>query len=194
MTDLDLQHDVVDALESSAEIESSRVGVSVEKGIVTLAGHVSSLREKNIAERIARTVEGVHVVANDLLVVIEPELSRDDTALATAALDILAAHPLVPHEAIDIAVSNGWLTVGGVVEWEWQRREAEDALRGLIGLRGMTSRLDVRYHTSKSVDEHRVRTRAFEIFQKRNGGPGDAESDWYQAEAELQQEALELAT
>jgi hypothetical protein len=58
----------------------------------------------------------------------------------------------------------------------------------------MTSRLDARHHTSKSVDEHRVRTRAFEIFQKRNGGPGDAEIDWYQAEAELQQEALELAT
>jgi osmotically-inducible protein OsmY len=188
MTDLDIQHDVVDALESSAEIESSRVGVSVVKGVVTLAGHVSSLREKENAERIARTVEGVHAIANDLQVVVEPELSHDDAALAAAALDILAAHPLVPRDGIDIGVSNGWLTLGGNVEWEWQRREAEDALRGLIGLRGMTSRLDVRR------EEHRVRRRAYEIFQKRNGGPGDAESDWYQAEAELQQEALELAT
>lgn len=188
MTDLDIQHDVIDALESSAEIESSRIGVSVVTGVVTLAGHVSSLREKEIAERIARTVSGVHAIANDLQVVVEPELARDDTALAAAALDILAAHPLVPRDAIDIGVSNGWLTVGGNVEWDWQRCEAEDALRGLIGLRGMTSRLDVRRH------EDRVRTRAYEIFEKRNGGHGDAESDWYQAEAELQKEALELAT
>ena len=37
------------------------------------------------------------------------------------------------------------------------------------------------------VTEDRIRTRAFEIYQQRNGngGQGDAASDWLQAEREL---------
>jgi hypothetical protein len=160
---------------------------------------VASLVEKQTAEAIARTARGARAVANDLQVVVAPELCRDDTALAEAALEILAAHPLVPRDAIDIGVSNGWLTVGGTVDSEVQRHEAEDALRGLIGLRGMTSRLDVHRHlrpapAPQSAGEDRIRVRAYELYQKRNGGPGDADDDWYRAEAELQREALELAT
>lgn len=33
--------------------------------------------------------------------------------------------------------------------------------------------------------EEQIRARAFEIFQRRNGGPGDARADWLQAEREL---------
>lgn len=109
-------------------------------------GHVGSLAEKERAEQIACRVEGVRAIANDLEVVVEPQLSHDDSALVAAAADILAGHPLVPRDRIDISVSNGWLTVSGEVEWEWQRGEAEDALRTMIGLRGLTSRIVARPH------------------------------------------------
>jgi hypothetical protein len=36
--------------------------------------------------------------------------------------------------------------------------------------------------------EEQIRARAFEIFQRRNGGPGDAHADWLQAERELTEE------
>jgi len=36
--------------------------------------------------------------------------------------------------------------------------------------------------------EEQVRARAFEIYLRRNGGPGDAQSDWLQAERELAEE------
>lgn len=31
----------------------------------------------------------------------------------------------------------------------------------------------------------RIRARAYELYEKRGGAPGDPESDWYQAEAEI---------
>ncbi|MBP7746622.1 MAG: DUF2934 domain-containing protein [Phycisphaerae bacterium] len=42
--------------------------------------------------------------------------------------------------------------------------------------------------TKPMPSEEQIRARAFEIFKRRNGGPGDAHSDWLQAERELQEE------
>lgn len=39
--------------------------------------------------------------------------------------------------------------------------------------------------TQPPMNDQRIRVRAYELFEKRNGGAGDAESDWYKAEAEL---------
>ncbi len=39
--------------------------------------------------------------------------------------------------------------------------------------------------THIEITPERIRVRAYEIFQARNGGPGDADSDWAQAEREL---------
>jgi len=36
--------------------------------------------------------------------------------------------------------------------------------------------------------EEQIRARAYQIFLRRNDGPGDARSDWVQAERELRQE------
>jgi hypothetical protein len=39
--------------------------------------------------------------------------------------------------------------------------------------------------TQSVVDADRIRIRAYELYEKRSGGSGDAESDWYRAEDEL---------
>jgi len=45
----------------------------------------------------------------------------------------------------------------------------------------------------QDIGEDRIRVRAYEFYQKRNGKAGDAESDWYRAEAELKGDAAEPA-
>lgn len=132
---------MIEQLEADPEIEASRIGVMADNGAVTLAGHVASLAEKEKAEERVRRVEGVQAVANDLKVVVSAQYCCDDSSLAAAAVDILARHPLVPSERINISLSDGWMTITGEVDWTWQRREAEDALRSMIGLRGFTSSL-----------------------------------------------------
>ena len=37
--------------------------------------------------------------------------------------------------------------------------------------------------------EEQIRRRAYELYQKRQGNPGDADGDWYRAEAELREDA-----
>jgi hypothetical protein len=53
-----------------------------------------------------------------------------------------------------------------------------------------TARKTVTKSAAKSVPtQEQIRERAFEIYLRRNGGPGDAHSDWVQAERELAEEA-----
>jgi hypothetical protein len=42
--------------------------------------------------------------------------------------------------------------------------------------------------TAAAPSEEQIRARAFQIYQRRNGGAGDAQSDWIQAERELRAE------
>jgi len=42
--------------------------------------------------------------------------------------------------------------------------------------------------TGSMPSEQQIRERAYEIFLRRNGGPGDAHADWAQAERELKEE------
>lgn len=54
-----------------------------------------------------------------------------------------------------------------------------------------SSATGVRKTGSKTVPlptEDQIRTRAYEIYLRRNGAPGDPAADWHQAERELRDE------
>ena len=55
-TDSDLQRDVLDELKWESSVNAAHIGISVNDGIVTLSGHVSSYWEKYVAERAAKRV------------------------------------------------------------------------------------------------------------------------------------------
>ena len=45
-----------------------------------------------------------------------------------------------------IKVQNGWITLSGEVEWNYQKSGAEDAVRKLSGVIGVTNLITVRPH------------------------------------------------
>jgi hypothetical protein len=44
--------------------------------------------------------------------------------------------------------------------------------------------------TRPDAVEERIRNRAYELYEKRNGEAGDAESDWYRAETEISETVI----
>jgi osmotically-inducible protein OsmY len=139
-----LQHDVLTELEWDPSIDAGKIGVSVESGVVTLNGHVSSYPEKSAAERIAKRVKGVDAIANDIEVKLDLEGQRDDTDIAKAALDALRWNVALPRDKVKVTVTNGGsVTLEGEVNWDYQRRVAFDAVRSLRGVRLVTNNIAV---------------------------------------------------
>jgi osmotically-inducible protein OsmY len=146
MTDRDLQQHVENALDWEPSIESSEIAVSAANGIVTLRGDVHSYAEKSAAERVALRVYGVKAVANDINVRLISRYERTDTEIAHAAVSAFRWNTTVPADKVHVTVGNGWITLTGMVNWQYQRSAAEQAVRDLTGVRGVTNNITLAPH------------------------------------------------
>lgn len=152
-----IQRDVLEELKWDARVQPNEVGVAVKDGVVTLTGWVDSYTKKWAAERAAHRVRGVVAVANDIEIRLPSAAERNDSDIAGAAQRALEWDALVPIEKIEITVSRGWVTLKGEVEWQYQKTEAERAVRRLSGVRGVTNLIVVRPRIQPSSEDLRRR-------------------------------------
>lgn len=151
MTDSELKVHVQSALDWEPSVDASDIGVSVGQSVVTLRGNVATYAEKMEAERVALHVYGVKAVANDLAVHIGNLFHRTDTEIAHAAVAALKWNTVVPNDKITVTVADGWLTLKGAVDWQYQRDAAFRTVRDLTGVKGVTNSMTVNTH-AKSID------------------------------------------
>lgn len=156
-TDEQIQRDVLEELKWDARVQPNEIGVSVTDGVVTVTGWVDSYTKKWVAERTAHRVRGVKAVANDIEVRLPSSVDRTDADVAQAATRALQWDAFVPIERLDVTVSRGWVTLQGEVEWQYQRRAAERAVRRLSGVRGVTNLIAVRPRIKPSPSDLRQR-------------------------------------
>jgi osmotically-inducible protein OsmY len=136
----DLRQDVIDEMTWDRSLDTPAIGVAVHDDAVTLTGHVRSYAEKRAAEKAARRVRGVVAIANELEVRLPSSLQRDDTDIATAAASAIKWTAPVPS-TVSATVEHGWVMLDGEVEWAYQRRSAENAVRDLAGVRGVSNQI-----------------------------------------------------
>jgi len=142
-SDSGIKDDVINELRWDLEITSpDAIAVGVADGAVTLAGHASNYAEKLAAARAAERVYGVRAVANDLKVQL-PGLPRDDSDIAQAIAHVLEWNVQVP-EGVQAQVREGWVTLSGEVDHDYQRREVERMVRQVRGVTGVTEVISVR--------------------------------------------------
>jgi osmotically-inducible protein OsmY len=135
-TDSQLQNDVMDELKWEPSITANEIGVSVADRVVTLTGTVPTYAEKKAAERAAQRVTGVRAVAEEIQIKPLGAHAKTDTEIAAAAARSLLAHVWVPTD-VQVTVEKGWVTLSGVVNWEYQKMAALDAVRFLAGVTGV---------------------------------------------------------
>ena len=148
-TDRQLQEDVLKALDFEPGVNASKIGVSVRNGVVTLQGFVRSYFEKTTAERVTRHVYGVLAIANDLAVTLDGVGPRTDTALAEAAINAISWDSAVPIRSVKATVSDGWITLSGTVDWQYQKMAAQKDAERLQGVKGVINLINI---TPRHVD------------------------------------------
>lgn len=136
-TDLEIQKDVMDELKWEPVLSASQIGVAVKNGVVMLSGDVNSYGKKYIAEKATWRVKGVKAVAEDLEVTLSTDDRLTDTEIATNVLNALKYQSLVPNDRLKVKVSDGWLTLEGHVDWNYQKESGLAAVRNLKGIKGI---------------------------------------------------------
>jgi osmotically-inducible protein OsmY len=139
-TDTRLRDSVLRQLEWDPEVDVSAIGVAAKDRAVTLTGYIDTYVGKLAAERAAKRVRGVRAVANDIEV--RPKLDRTDADIAADAVRSFELRSTVP-ENVQAVVHHGHVTLTGKAMWEFQRRDAEKAVRHIRGVRGVVNRVEL---------------------------------------------------
>jgi osmotically-inducible protein OsmY len=161
-TDTELQHAVMEELAWEPSVDAAEIGVSVESGIVTLNGIVKNLPQKWAAEKAAQRVAGVKAVTDEMVVKFPGEGEPSDTEIARAAVNALDWNASLPRGLVTIIVSHGWITLEGTVHFQYERVAAEYAVRGIIGVKGVTNLISVKPPQTSPADiKHKIE-QAFE--------------------------------
>ena len=139
-----LEDDVIARLEADPRItDSAEIAVAGDGGIVTLRGTVERFSQRLAAERDARGVDGVYEVLNHLKVNLLGADRREDDKIRGAALQNLIWDAEVPADSIDVKVQDGWVTLKGVVSFQFQSDAAYDDVATLYGVYGVTNEIKV---------------------------------------------------
>jgi len=167
-----LRDSVIRQLEADPAFDATMIGVTNSDGVVTLSGFVDTYAARLSAERAARRVYGVKAVANELEVRlaqerIDPDIARDAVHALQNRLDVPAG--------LQVTGRDGHISLGGSVEWKFQKDAAERAVRYLRGVRGVFNNIEVKprvapkdvqrriteaLHRHAAIDARRIRVEA----------------------------------
>jgi osmotically-inducible protein OsmY len=142
--DNQLQQAVLAELNWEPSLSADHIGVMANAGIITLNGHVTTFGEKHAAEAAAGRVKGVKAVAEEIEVRLPFDAKRDDDDIAAAVVDRLSWDTFVPRDAVKVLVENGWVTLTGEVAWRYQKQAAEQNIRRLLGVVGVSNQIGIK--------------------------------------------------
>jgi len=139
----DLVRAVIEELHADPRVDAERIIVSAHDHTIVLQGVVRSYSEKCHAQRIAREIRGVVDVKNDLEVRLTIGACRTDAGLERLTSEILQNHTALSDPLPQVTARDGWLTLDGIVTSDIQKRCAEESLRDVSGIRGITNNIAV---------------------------------------------------
>ena len=156
--DKTLQTEVLAELDWEPAVNAAHIGVSAQAGVVTLTGHVENYAEKSAAEAAAWRVKGVKGIAEEIAVRLPNSTKRNDEEIVAAVINRLSWDVSIPKDSVSVRVEKGWVTLTGQVEWHYQKETAEQEVRGLYGVVGVSNQITLRSSINTTDLSDSIRT------------------------------------
>lgn len=136
----ELEKAVKDRLTWDDRIDESQIEVSVNEGIVTLKGCVSTYPEKVLAEIEAQMVPEIKSVINDIEVKFQETPSDQDVKEAMYCL--LDANSEINSNDVQVSINNGNVILEGTVDSYWKSekiRKMASQISGVVSIKNKVS-------------------------------------------------------
>ena len=156
MNNSELQKDVQNAIAWEPLLNAAEIGVTAEDGVITLTGNVDSYFKKSEAEDAAKKVAGVHAVVEKIEVSFGDSWKKSDNDIAREVLNAFDWHIQIPKDKITITVENGWVTLDGEVQWNYQKKAARNVVKFLDGVKGVSNNISINSHMHGEIEKDEI--------------------------------------
>ena len=151
-----LKQRVQDELDWLPNIDAANIGVSVSGGVVSLTGHVPSYPQKIAVDDAVKKIKGVRGIAEEIAVRPSGDIGVSDDEVTKRVVNLLDWDASVPKGAVEAQVANGFVTLIGEVDWQYQRFAAEHGVRNLSGVRALFNQVTVKPHVQPEDIKRRI--------------------------------------
>ncbi|MDA6071555.1 BON domain-containing protein [Flavobacterium sp. AC] len=148
-----LRKEVMEAINWEPILDSNKIEVSVQDGIVTLAGTVDNYNQKKEAEHTIKDISGVRAIIDDVRVDLSFSVIKSDKEIASAVIKALEQKWVIPNHRLKVTVQDGWVTLDGILHWNFQRKAAENAIRNLEGVRGVMDKIIIEAEINNELEK-----------------------------------------
>jgi osmotically-inducible protein OsmY len=155
-TDTQLKHDIQEELNWDPEVDSSKIGVTVSDGAVTLTGHVGTYRQKIAARAVVKRIADVRALVDNIDVRLDREFSVTDEGLAERIAHVLTWNVSGGGKGIKAEVRNGVVTLTGEVEWQYQRANIEKNIEHVGGVISVVDRISIKPRAATPEVQKRI--------------------------------------
>jgi osmotically-inducible protein OsmY len=143
-TNDEIAHAVRSALSDDPRLPlADEIAIEAYDGLVTLRGTVGSFAQERAAVADARRQRGVYDVYDGLQVRLLNEDRRADAEIRGAALQRLVEDPMLDADYLDVRVKDGWVTLTGDADRQFQSDKAFDHIMSVRGVTGVTNEIRV---------------------------------------------------
>ncbi|MBT8472045.1 MAG: BON domain-containing protein [Marinicaulis sp.] len=144
-----IRNDIQEEIAWDPRVKTTDIGVTVKNGAVRLTGTVASYAERYAAETAAKRVKGVHAVAEDIEISLPNDDKVTDEVIAERISNLLEWNVIIPDPHIQAEVRNGYVTLTGEVDWNFERDTIKNQVIHMYGVRGVDNRVMLRKKAQK---------------------------------------------
>lgn len=152
-TNEELQKDVQDAIKWEPLLNAAEIGVTAIDGVITLSGIVDSYARKSEAENAAKNVTGVKAVVEKIEVKFDHTSQKSDPEIASEVLHAFNWNWKIPGDKIKVKVEEGWITLEGELQWNFQRETATKLVNNLSGVKGVIDKITIKSETNDEIEK-----------------------------------------
>lgn len=151
-----LQRDVLESIKWEPLLYAAKIGVIAKNGIVTLTGTVDSYAKKMEAETATKKVAGVKAIVEKIEIDYGHFGKITDDKIAEDILKEFKSNLTVPSNSIKVTVENGWVTLEGNVNWNYQREATKNSVTNLMGVRGISNNIKINPEIKEKVEKRAI--------------------------------------
>jgi osmotically-inducible protein OsmY len=82
--------------------------------------------------------------------------NKGDGEIAADVVSSLKWNWEVPDENLKVKVENGWVTLEGILPWNFQKRAAQKSVHNVSGVRGIFNNIEIKSETHDNIEKSEI--------------------------------------